>query len=488
MFDHDEVLNENIEDQIPVGDSFAATPCLNQEAADFIGFALAQGNVDLSVIALEKVEKQLAFLSSVQARLALHIDSLESETNEKSSVVIERGTAHRISLARHRSPRTSLAYLRRMRHVCNDMPYLFSRFESGDLNESMMMAIAGPFDETSSYERQLFDDQFRNHPSMFDGASVVQARDIARQFVNGILDDERGEEMEKKTKHRGLSFRSGKDCINMNACLPVEVGIAVDKGLEAAAQKAKKAGDPRTIAQLKVDIMIARLTGNNPEAPLPIKLHVNLVMTDMALLMDGHDPASIPGYGSVPASYAARLLESYAETDGNTPASELSDIQRRIKMIASVRRLYVLPGGHDLVAMDSKERLFKGMLRKFIELRDPYCRTPFCTNKPRHADHITQKSRGGPTSAGNGCMKCASCNLAKEARGWKEETVRESPHQINIQPGGSVDYESYPPPLLGTARPERAREPDTDDLDSILKNRPRRIIQDLNPDSQDPAA
>ena len=48
--------------------------------------------------------------------------------------------------------------------------------------------------------------------------------------------------------------------------------------------------------------------------------------------------------------------------------------------------------------MESKERLFTGKLRAMIKLRDPYRRVPWCSNKPKNADHIEQYRKGGDTS------------------------------------------------------------------------------------------
>ncbi len=454
MFEDKEVFMTNVEDGIPEGSSFGRTPCLTPEELSLVNMALRNDDPTFSVIALEKVESQISFLGSVQARLAAHLDEDNETSPGKPATAKQRGTASQIALARKRSPHASLAYVRRMRFLISDMPYLFSRYQLGDFSEKLIMSILSPLEDVSRSERQEFDRFFADNPSMFDSASTHEAHDIAQKTVDQIRGEERDEEIERKAKHRGVAFFKGKDCINMNVKLPIEVGVAIEDALEHEAQKAKKGGDPRTIKQLKVDILVSKLAGHPADMPLPIKLHVNLVMTDMALLMDGKDPASVSGYGSVPAKYAARLFDSYNELDDHTPTSELDQLRRRIRAFPSIRRLYVLPKGQDLVAMDSKERLFKGSLRKLLELRDPYCRTPYCNNKPRQADHVEQHCKGGKTCSINGCMKCGYCNLAKEAPGWTEKVIQETPHKIKISPPGAVEYESTAPPLIGLARLE----------------------------------
>ena len=63
-----------------------------------------------------------------------------------------------------------------------------------------------------------------------------------------------------------------------------------------------------------------------------------------------------------------------------------------------VRRLYTSPDGRDLVAMDSRRRLFTGLLRRMLVLRDDVCTTPWCEAPIVHADHATAFRDGGATT------------------------------------------------------------------------------------------
>jgi hypothetical protein len=69
--------------------------------------------------------------------------------------------------------------------------------------------------------------------------------------------------------------------------------------------------------------------------------------------------------------------------------------------------------------MDSRSRLFRGSLARFIKLRDRVCRTPWCDAPVRHLDHVTDHGVGGPTSAENAQGLCEACNYAKRAVGWR---------------------------------------------------------------------
>ncbi len=94
-----------------------------------------------------------------------------------------------------------------------------------------------------------------------------------------------------------------------------------------------------------------------------------------------------------------------------------------------LRRLYTTPDGRDLVAMDSRRRLFGGLLRRMLVLRDDVCTTPWCEAPIVHADHATAVREGGLTGFGEGNGKCARCNQTKEAPGWRTRVItRDASH------------------------------------------------------------
>ena len=196
------------------------------------------------------------------------------------------------------------------------------------------------------------------------------------------------------------------------------------------------------------DTALALLSGRAAGQVQPVEVH--LVMTDRALLGTGDpdrsvfEPARIPGHGSVPAPVARAWLREglddppAAATDVATPpACRCGPVRPAAAAGAGggssparvwVRRLYTTPDGRDLVAMDSRRRLFGGLLRRMLVLRDDVCTTPWCEAPIVHADHTTPAREGGPTSFQEGAGKCARCNQGKEAPGWRHRvTVLQSP-------------------------------------------------------------
>ncbi|MDP9692526.1 UNVERIFIED_ORG: hypothetical protein J2X79_000055 [Arthrobacter globiformis] len=100
--------------------------------------------------------------------------------------------------------------------------------------------------------------------------------------------------------------------------------------------------------------------------------------------------------------------------------------------------------------MDSRRRLFPAPLRRFIQIRDDTCRTPYCDAPIRHHDHIIPWHDDGPTSMANGAGICEACNHTKELPGWKAKPTPGPRHTIEITTPTGHTYRSMAPPLPGT--------------------------------------
>ncbi|WP_196841498.1 HNH endonuclease, partial [Arthrobacter sp. CAN_A1] len=134
-----------------------------------------------------------------------------------------------------------------------------------------------------------------------------------------------------------------------------------------------------------------------------------------------------------------------------------------------VRRLYTAPASGELVAMDSKARLFTTAQRRFITARDDTCRTPYCDAPIRHIDHIVAWHRGGSTSMSNGAGLCEACNHTKETPGWTAQPHPApdpgpgsgsgsgigSRHTFRITTPTGHTYDSTAPPLPGIGTNQR---------------------------------
>jgi hypothetical protein len=163
-------------------------------------------------------------------------------------------------------------------------------------------------------------------------------------------------------------------------------------------------------------------------------------MTDQALFNHGDgssEPAHVEGYGPVPAELARRIALAAAGSDAQL----------------FLRRLYADPQEGQLVAMESRRRLFADGLAELLVTRDQLCRTPWCDAPVRHSDHVVAVADGGMTSADNGQGLCQACNHAKQAAGWRARAGGggAGAEVVTTTPTGHR-YRSRPPELPG-ARP-----------------------------------
>ncbi len=107
-----------------------------------------------------------------------------------------------------------------------------------------------------------------------------------------------------------------------------------------------------------------------------------------------------------------------------------------------VRRLYTTPDGRDLVAMDSRRRVFGGMLRRMLVLRDDVCTTPWCEAPIVHADHARPVREHAETSYEEGNGKCTRCNYGKEAPGWRTRVILAGATHAQPTPDSHSDSDS----------------------------------------------
>ncbi|SDL96476.1 HNH endonuclease, partial [Arthrobacter sp. ok362] len=204
-------------------------------------------------------------------------------------------------------------------------------------------------------------------------------------------------------------------------------------------------------------------------------IELQVIMTDRTLFQGDSEPARIPGYGIVPAAWARTLLTTgtapgTTNTTGRGTGPDGPEVNGASKGSPAarhgtappgmapddaafgvwLRRLYTHPAAGDLVAMDSRARIFPAGLRRFIQARDDTCRTPYCDAPIRHLDHIVPRHGGGSTSQSNGAGLCEACNYTKETPGWTAIPRPGPRHTIELTTPTGHTYHSTAPPLPGT--------------------------------------
>jgi len=348
------------------------------------------------------------------------------------------GVAAQIALARRESPAKGSRLLG-LAKALTGMPRTFAAFRAGVLNEWRATLIVKDTICLSVEDRAAVDEDLAADTGALDGlgdkAVIAAVRAAAYRRDPAAV----AKRAARAVGERCVSLRPAPDTMAyLTALLPVAQGVAAYAALTRDADAARSAGNERSRGQVMADTLVERVTGT----PGGINgVEIQLVMTDRTLLQADAEPARLPGYGTIPAAVARDIaLTGAADND----------------LSLWVRRLYTAPATGELVAMDSKARLFPAGLKRFLQVRDDTCRTPYCDAPIRHHDHITAWHTGGPTSAANGQGLCEACNHIKETPGWTSQPATGPRHTTATTTPTGHTYHSTAPPLPG-ARPSRRR-------------------------------
>ena len=350
--------------------------------------------------ALRALEQLKAAAASAQARLTVELAASQRSEQEAAGVPardLGKGIAAQVALARRDSPFKGSRHLG-LAQALEEMPHTSAAFARGDLSEWRVTLAVRETACLTREDRAAVDAALAARPgglaSLGDRTLVRECRRLAYRLDPHSFT----RRSSRAVAERRVSLRPAPDTMSLlTGLLPVVQGVAVYAALTGHADSLRSQGDERSRGQIMADTLVERVTGQATAAAVPVE--VALVMSDRALL-DGHaDPAEVVGFGPVPAPFARAWL---ADTEA----------------AVWLRRLYTRPGDESLVAMDSTRRVFTGQLRRFIEIRDQACRTPWCDAPVRHIDHPRRYADGGATTATNGQGLCEACNHAKEAPGW----------------------------------------------------------------------
>nr|WP_308287878.1 DUF222 domain-containing protein [Arthrobacter sp. MAHUQ-56] len=392
-----------------------------------------------------------------QAEAAVAFDLWQRREQAAAGVPVDElgaGVAAQIALARRESPARGSRLLG-LAKTLTGMPHTFAAFRAGRLNEWRATLVVKETICLSAGDRAAVDEELAADTGPLDGAgdkAVVAAVRAAAYRRDPASVAKRAA---RAVGERCVSLRPAPDTMTyLTALLPVAQGVATYAALARDADTARSAGDDRSRGQVMADTLVERVTGTPGGI---IGVEIQLVMTDRTLLQGDAEPARLPGYGTIPAATARDLALTRknstddALTSGTTGSDTGNPETGTQDLDLFLRRLYTAPGTGELVAMDSKARLFPAGLKRFLQIRDDTCRTPYCDAPIRHHDHIASWQAGGPTVASNGQGLCEACNHTKETPGWTAKPEPGPRHTVKTTTPTGHTYRSTAPPLPGTA-------------------------------------
>jgi hypothetical protein len=415
---------------------------------------------------LERVKQAIC---ARQARLVVAFDRAERARQQALGVPAARagrGIGEQVGLALRQSPARGSRFVGFAKAV-EEMPHTFAHLQAGQVSEwSALQAVA----ETAFLSRE---DRQAVDAELAEGMPGWSARRVrAAAWKAACRLDPAGavKRNARAVNERRVWVRPAPEAMTyVGALLPMSDGVAVFAALKTAAATATVPGDTRGQGQVMADTLVDRVTGRparhapgqadpaalpvddddaSPAASAGLVVEVHVVMSDDALFNAGPDPALVTSSDPGGSNPAADYL----------PAALARDLVREAGTVF-VRRLFTRPGTGELVAMDSRRRVFDGHLRRMLILRDQTCRTPWCDAPIRHGDHVLDFARGGPTSFDNGQGLCERCNQTKNLPGWTAQVLDTGPdddgppgeHVVRTTTPTGRSYDSTAPPLLSGA-------------------------------------
>ncbi|WP_245827791.1 HNH endonuclease [Sinomonas mesophila] len=387
---------------------------------------------------------RLALLVGVRRAADAALSGAEENVGRQPDPSLD--VAARIALARQESPAKGGQLLGLAQALVKEMPHTLNALAGGRINEWRATLVVR---ETAclSVEDRVRVDEALVPVYAREGVGDRQLAAEAKKTAQRLDPAAAANRARRAVSERRVSVRPAPDSMAYLTCLlPAAHAIAAHKALVEHADGLRSAGpaddagrspgavgaagaSARTRDQIMADTLVERLTGQAKASD--VRLEVQLLMTDAALLSGSSEPAELPGYGVIPAQVARDLVAGSEQE-------------------ASLRRLYAAPSTGTLVAMESRARIFPEGLKRLIAARDRTCRNPWCDAPLRQFDHVVPAARRGPTAEGNGQGLCERCNQTKEAPGWSEATVPATRHTVEVRTPTGETYRSTAPPLPGT--------------------------------------
>ncbi|MFC4429768.1 HNH endonuclease [Citricoccus alkalitolerans] len=408
---------------------------------------------------IQALEALKSACAAAQARetAALHSRRTQSEAAQGIPEARRgRGLPGEVGLARRTGARGS-KHLRLALNLVADLPHTLEALTTGRISEDQAAAIDHQTHWLTPRQRQTADSALADRIEFLGRRELVQEAQAAAQGQDPATALQR---QEQSCRERHLSLKPAETNPGMaylTALLPIAQAAACYQNLTTAAASTIAEGDAveRSPQQVLTDLFVQRLTGQATAEAVPVE--IQLIMTDTALLKAtgnasgsvGEDseagteasaganadlPAWLPGHGPIPAPVARRTI---------------TDTEAEV----FIRRLYTAPATGQLVAMDSHRRVFSGLLRHMVLLRDGICRTPYCDAPIRHIDHATPHRDGGRTAWDNASGLCVRCNHTKENPGW---THHASADELRVTTPTGHEYTNHPRPLTPPPEPEHA--------------------------------
>ncbi|WP_180802157.1 HNH endonuclease [Kytococcus schroeteri] len=358
------------------------------------------------VDAVAALERLATTVAAVQLDVVAALTARQRRDDAAAGIeqeVTDRAVASMVGLARRTSPHQGARDRELAAVLRAELPTTRRAMLEGHGSRRHAEVVARGTVFLSRAQRAVVDAEFGPHLGDLS-VGRLRRRVSARAYA---LDPEgHVAHIARQREERHVSVRPTPDTMAvLSALLPATQAVAVWGALDRAARSLRAAGDERSLAQLRADVLTERVTGqalaDGPVVELQVVVPAGAVFGGEAVLgalTDSDAPATLVGHGPIPAPMAR-------------------DLVRRAQR-CTLRRLLVDPESGTLVDRDARRRTFSRADRDLLVARDETCRTPWCDAPVREADHVEPWAAGGPTTPDNGQGLCQHCNQVKNHPAW----------------------------------------------------------------------
>ncbi|MGV8965495.1 MAG: DUF222 domain-containing protein [Cellulomonas sp.] len=341
--------------------------------------------------------------------------------------------------------------------------------ESGDIDWGKAKIIAGVLGDVAV--QVAVDVQARVLPGAGGRTHAQLRRDLARALI--VVDPVDAEQrvVRAKAKRRVCRPRVLADGMaGIWAVLPGAIARQIDTALDTAARTARRAGDPRTVDQVRADTLAAALT-RCPES-LATGAGTSTCATGSCTAGScttgscGAEPgaagsgaararAGSCGGGCVQVQVTVSLAtllgvdQAPGELAGYGPIT--AQTARRLAAAGTWRRLITDPTSGTVLDVGTTRYHPPADLAQIIRARDTRCLHPICEVASRrcdldHREPFAPDGTGGATSAANLAPLCRRDHLLKTHAKWHLERHDDGTAIWTTPTGHTYRHRSDPPP------------------------------------------
>jgi len=275
------------------------------------------------------------------------------------------------------------------------LPSLWAWFAEGEVStqnarEAAAIAIELPVDAWAPFESRILDAAHTLAPARF--------RTRARAVREKLHAETLTERHEAAASQRGVWIEPDRDGMGwLHARLSSEKLAMAGANLDTIAFGLfTVAGEERTMAQLRADVLADLLTGADGQKP-----GVTVALTIPALSLLGHssEPALLEGVGPIDLDTARRLCAT----------------------APSITRLLTDPVTGTVLHMDPRQYRPSAALKRWLAIQQVTCDFPGCGRRAAACDldHTRAWADGGLTTADNLSHRCRRHHTMKHQTMWR---------------------------------------------------------------------